>query len=349
MSIYEKLKSYVNGESTPNSVRRSDESGTIDINYHNEKNLGKSVVVLTFTESEYVEMFTDEGRETNNKYLISVAFGGSRGYYHSGVFIDSSYADDDFREGYILRYMNEDNHKLIQKILDMTSPNLNITVTDQYEEIARLLLSIDEDACNQISYEYAEYYDEALVAGLREYVIKQLCNKFHDIHFFEQRCAEKYITTANLLIQFFEEYDIDKQSIDFVECLKQYVSENNLTFDEDLYDDYHAYYDDRNFNHDAFDYSVNRQLEKIYDKLLEDLEEGTLEKNFELINYVKKLGYYFGKTYNFPKEKNFGTKTSQTFRLDKVEDGKIIVVIPGRRMKMNLEDFQNFLFHPELF
>ena len=96
MSIYEKLKSYVNGESTPNSVRRSDESGTIDINYHNEKNLGKSVVVLTFTESEYVEMFTDEDRDTNNKYLIAVAFGGGRGY-HSGVFIDSSYADDDFR------------------------------------------------------------------------------------------------------------------------------------------------------------------------------------------------------------------------------------------------------------
>ena len=72
-------------------------------------------------------------------------------------------------------------------------------------------------------------------------------------------------------------------------------------------------------------------------------------KNFELINYVKKLGYHFGKTYNFPKEKSFGTKTSKTFRLDKVEDGKIIIVIPGQRMKMNLEDFQNFLFHPELF
>lgn len=349
MSIYEKLKSYVNGESTPNSVRRSDYSGTIDINYHNEKNLGKSVVMLSFTENEYVEIFTDEDRETNNKYLISVAFGGSRGYYHSGVFIDSSYADDDFREGYILRYMNEDNHKLIQKILDMISPDLNITNTDHYEEISKLLLTIDDNACSQIAYEYAEYYDECLVAGLREYVIKKLCNKFHDIHFFEQECAEKYITTASLLIQFFEEYDIDKQSINFVECLKQYVSENNLIFDEDLYDDYHAYYDDRNFNHDGFDSSVERQLENIYDRLIEDLEEGTLHKNFELINFVKKQGYDFGRTYNFPKEKEFGVNTGKSFRLDKVEDGKIIAVIHGHRFKMELEEFKNFLFHPELF
>ena len=37
------------------------------------------------------------------------------------------------------------------------------------------------------------------------------------------------------------------------------------------------------------------------------------------------------------------------FIIVEVEDGKIIIVVPGQRMKMSLEDFQNFLFHPELF
>jgi len=347
VSIYEKLKSYVQGESTPNSVRMSDESGTIEIDYHNEKNLAKSVVKLTFTESEYVDIFTPERDDSSNRYLINVAF--SRGYYHSNVFMDDSYSWDDFQEGYILRNFNQENLDLVQKIINMTSPELNIDRSEDSEKISQTLINIDDSSCQQIAYEYNQYYDEALVAGLREYVLKKLCNKFFDIHFFEQKCAEKYVTTVNLLILFFEEYGIDKDRIDFVKCLKQYVFENGLEFDEDLWDDYHSYYDHRNFNEESFQSSVNRNLEKMYDKLIEDLEDGVLEKNFEIINFVSKQGYSFGRTYNFPEQKSYGSKTGKTFRLDKVEDGRIVVVVPGQRMKMDINDFKNFLFHPELF
>lgn len=347
MSIYKELKLFIKGESDEISVKHSDDDRVVRITHVNEKSLGKSIVLLSFYEEDYVRLFMADNEYDQNKYLINVAF--SRYGYNDNVFIDSSYGRDDFTEGYIFRYFNEENDKIVQKILDMVSPDLNIKKTDDHSEIAKLLIQLDGDSCDQIAYEWASYYDTALVKGMREHVISKLCNKFFYLNFFEKTCAESYITTVQALIDFFVENNIDKDSESMLGCLKKYIEDNDLYFEEDLYEDYYAYYDDKNFDNDGFQREVERELDKIYDKLTEDLEGGTLQKNFELINYVRKLGYDFGRTYHFPKEKNYGTQSMKTFRIDKVEDGKIIVVVPNQRMKMDLEEFKNFLFHPELF
>jgi len=347
VSIYKELELFIKGEADEISVKHSDDDRVVRITHVNEKSLGKSIVLLSFYEEDYVRLFMPDNEYDQNRFLINVAF--SRYGYSDNVFIDSSYADDDFREGYIFRYFNKENDKTVQKILDMVSPDLNIKKTDDHSEIAKVLIQLNEYSCSQIAYEWASYYDIALVRGMREYVVSKLCNKFFYLNFFEKTCAESYITTVQALIDFFDENDINKDSESMLECLKKYVEDNDLYFDDDLYEDYYAYYDDKNFDDEGFQREVERELEKIYEKLTDDLEEGSLQKNFELINYVRKLGYDFGRTYNFPKEKNYGTKTGETFRLGKVEDGKIIVVVSNQKMKMNLEDFKNFLFHPELF
>jgi hypothetical protein len=139
---------------------------------------------------------------------------------------------------------------------------------------------------------------------------------------------------------------------------KNFVQQNDLEIDEDLYDDYYSYYDEKNFDNEGFQREVNRILERLKDRVLEDFEEGHLIEYQKLYDLVKKSGVRIKQWNKFPKEKGFGNELPSMFKIDDFSDGKIIVDYSKtgnfggnniQTMSMNFEDFKNFLYHPELF
>jgi hypothetical protein len=89
------------------------------------------------------------------------------------------------------------------------------------------------------------------------------------------------------------------------------------------------------------------------DKIEEDFDPESMEKENKLYDLMEKLNYTFNRWYHFPEEK--GKKDSRAnFMIEKLEDGKIVVAYNEmyksiQHFKMGFEDFINFLYHPELF
>jgi hypothetical protein len=361
MSLYNELNLFLEGKSDAFSIKLADEDRVVSIDTENTKNPFKSIAVLTFSESEYAELFAEpNARDNNNEYYIRVAFNN---YGRSPVFIDTYYyGDEEWKEGYIIGNFNEENKKKVVQILNRLAPHMSEEYwgdvnSDINREVSQLLNEHFSDEVEQIAYDYSIEYDNALVKGLKDYIVHNICNKFFYINIFEKDCAHKYITTVGNLIDLYDNYAKDKNDA-ILKVLKDYINDENLWLEYDLGEDYYDYYHHENFDDVTFQRDVERQLNKIIDKIDEDIDDDVLKKHVELYNFIKQKGYAFGKFYNFPEEKTFGKDTNNNmFRFDKLENGKVNVLyrISSSRFynttnfKLDIEQLKNFLYHPELF
>jgi hypothetical protein len=121
-----------------------------------------------------------------------------------------------------------------------------------------------------------------------------------------------------------------------------------------LYDDYYSYYDYSNFDEDGFNREVTRILERILDKLEDDIDEKTMKENIKIINFFSKNNIDFNKVTLFADSKFFNKKSIRKyFIIKKLDDGKIVLTDHNqydiKEMVMTLEDFKNYYQHPELF
>jgi hypothetical protein len=139
---------------------------------------------------------------------------------------------------------------------------------------------------------------------------------------------------------------------------KNFVEQNNLEFDEDLYEDYYSYWDNENWDDAGFNREVNRILDRLHDRLVEDIDPEELEKMQKFYKLLDKFNYSVGQWNNFTAQKTFGKKNeNRIFRIEGFEDGKIkILHKPDKnnyhdveKMYVEVDDFYNFLYHPELF
>ncbi len=204
-----------------------------------------------------------------------------------------------------------------------------------------------------IASHYASYYDDALVEGLRQYVRGKLCNQFQEYFIHEKICSIKYFSTVGNIVNLWDKMDVDKKS-DINGFFKTLVSKTSLEFDEDLYDDYYSYYDYSNFDEDGFNREVTRILERILDKLEDDIDEKTMKENIKIINFFSKNDIDFNKVTLFADSKFFNKKNIRKyFIIKKLDDGKIVLTDHNqydiKEMVMTLEDFKNYYQHPELF
>jgi hypothetical protein len=136
--------------------------------------------------------------------------------------------------------------------------------------------------------------------------------------------------------------------------LKNLIEKYNLEIEEDLHEDYYAYWNDNNFDQASFDRAVERELDRIYEKIEEQMESGEFEVNMEMINFLDEKGYKMDRWYDFPKEKTFGKYVNpKKFKFDGVEEGKVKIIttqqMGSKGVFLDLDQLKNFLFHPELF
>jgi hypothetical protein len=357
MNLYDALIKYKEGNADEWDVRRACDDGVVQIQTLSKKNIGKSLVSLKFNRDEYIELFSDADKEdSNNTYLMRVAIGGG---HYGDVFIDSGYfSDEEWNEGYIFQHFSKENEEQFLSLVRQINPSL-LDSKDQWGRYEQELFSTMNEAYNneisQISYEYAGLYDECLVEGLREYVQGKTCDKFSLYGIYEKTCAHQYYTTIDILLSMWKRTETP-QDEGILKVLKNLADQSNLLIDEDLYEDYYNYYDSKNFDQESFDRVVKSNLDKIQEKVDEQNEEGDLVKNREIYEKISKLGYKFGVWYDLPTQKNYGEKTNQVFKLERVEKGKIELMRKDKgnyynvkQSKMSFEDFLNYLYHPELF
>ena len=356
--LYQALKDFTEDLVTANFVRYEDDEDILRITRINEKNLGKSLVYLTFDTDDYVDLFTRNNDETNNGYLIRVAFQG--GYYGDNVFVDDYSMDYDWDEGYLLHYFNNENLDRVKQIVKILRPSLsvdNLTEhNDKVIEICKWLKNEFSHEIDSIIYDYSSEYDEALVKGLRQYVTNKLCNALLPLNIFEKKCTNLYMTTVAILLNTWDKSGEDKDA-KLSDMLKTSIDQLGIQFDEDLYEDYYVYFDNQNYDDEGFNRSVTWNLDKIMEKIENSDNIDSYRKNSDLREKLSKLKYGDeGKWYEFPPQKTFGEKTPNKFIIQDVDDGKILITYSNhsknefnQTVKIDYDTFLNFLYHPELF
>jgi len=361
MSLYNALKEFRDSNYSFRHVEESDDDNIVRIEKVNEKNRGKSLIKLKFYEDEYVKiMFAgDNDYESDNNINLYHACGSS---YSSEIFVGCDWGYDEVREGYAFYYFNEENINLLNKIAFILDPTVKKygenNQNNNQEEIGNLMWKHFQSEMEDIACSHASYYDDTLKQGLIEYVDKKLCNKLANFGIIEKVCFQEYLTTVDLLLKFWDSTESSPEET-FLTVLKKFAEDQDLILDEDLYEDYYAYWEWENFDKEGFNRDVERELEKIYEKLEESIGDETIEERRKFISLFSKLGIDPRRWSSFPKEKKFGSKSSDKFSVNGFDDdGRIIVLYSESgnfgganvaRYKMTYDQFLNFLYHPELF
>lgn len=351
MTLYEALKKFVSGEYESNFARDFNYSyDNLKLSKINENDLSKSIMYLMMDREEFLKMIQEDSSRNydNNDYYISVAVGGG---YHNKVFVDSYSAEQDFAEGYTIRYFSEENIEKVKEILKLINKKLltqfiqggNDEIVSQY-----LLLKFPNE-CESIAYEYSDYHDQALVEGMKQYLLQKGCGILNKFKIMEMQCQRKYVTTVGNILKLYGQYGHENE--DILTLLHKIINANGLQDEDDYGDDYYAYFEDKNFDSEGFNSWVGGQLDKMIDKIEEDFDPELIEKENKLYDLMEKLNYTFNRWYHFPEEKQ---KPGPKFMIEKLEDGKIVVAYNEmyksiQHFKMGFEDFINFLYHPELF
>ena len=354
MELYQALVQFRDSNLDPMFVREADDDRIVKVIRVNEKNRGKSLVELRFTEEEYMNIFVDDKNDYNNNATVIAA---CESRYSGNLFVDTYWGDDEMRGGYPLHYFNEENLTLFRKILKLVNPPLAYFEIGNNEDVGEFFYQNFSNESSEIGGYYADYYDETLKAGCLEYVNKKLCGKFDNFGIIEKECKEVYLTTVSSLIYFWDKTKTPHDA-SLIDMFKNFVEQNNLEFDEDLYEDYYSYWDNENWDDAGFNREVNRILDRLHDRLVENTDPEELEKMQKFYKLLDKLNYGAGQRYNFPVQKTFGKKNeNRIFKIEGFEDGKIkILHKPDKnnfygveKMYVEVNDFYNFLYHPELF
>jgi len=356
MTLYEALKKFVGGDYESNFTRDFNYSyDNLKLSKINENDLSKSIMYLMMDRQEFLKMIQDRNsyHHDNNEYYINVAVGGG---YHDRVFLDNYSAEQDFKEGYIIRHFSEENIEKLKKILKLINKKLLTQFIQGGNDdiVSEYLLIKFPNECESIAHEYSDYHDQALVEGMKEYLLQKKCGILNKFKIMEMQCQRKYVTTVGNIIRLYEKYGhFGNKDKDILTLLHEIINEEGLEDDDDYGDDYYAYYEDKNFDSEGFNSWTGRQLDKMIDKIEEDFDPESMEKENKLYDLMEKLNYTFNRWYYFPEEK--GKKDSRAnFMIEKFEDGKIVVTYNEmyktmEHYKMGFEDFINFLYHPELF
>jgi hypothetical protein len=352
MSVYKALIDFRDNDNDPMWVKNEDKWSILKIATVSKRDRGKSILELYFTEEEFLQIFIDDNDHTNNSFLIRAALGGN---YYGYLFVDEYYeSESTWLEGYIFNYFNDENKKLVKEILKLSRPSLMDIDLDgpDADEVGKFFYSFFSDEAGDIGSNYASEYDSALVKGLKDYILKHVCNPFKMFNLIEKSCAEKYYTTVNNFLKVWNLSDSDEQD-DVMEMLKNLASKYDLGIEGDLYEDYHSYWDSSYFDEVSFNRNTNTVLERLKDKLIDEFDEFSLKENTKILDKLSNYGYKFDKRYSFPKEKNFGEKSNLTFEFKEVSDGEVkIMLYDGIKTTYGWYDYEeliNFLFHPELF
>jgi hypothetical protein len=261
---------------------------------------------------------------------------------------DSYRAEEDWREGYVFPYFNDENKELMEEIKRLIAPNLNLEDSSQAVEFCRLLEELFNNRVDYIIGDYESEMDSGMKNSMEKEITKELCDIFLDngIHN-TQGCFYKYMTTVDALIKLYDKYG--NKNSDLLTLLKTLGHDKSV--DGDYWSNMYEYMGSNEFDSESFNRSVKYQLENI----ISDMEDGDkfadLDEYKKIVSYVTKK-FKYNVWYGRPKD-----ESKMMFKVIRInpETNKVELeykkkgTMDFKQGNYNLEQFNNFLYHPELF
>ena len=342
--IYDVLVKISQGEKINNwEVQRID--GLVSDVRFNESAPGKSRVKLTFDSYEdYWKLFD---LTTDDIWFANAVFS----HYDTFEFESEDWADDDWKQGYLIREFNSENLEKLKEILIIIGPKYSKLSTDEdFEKAAELLTSLFERQSNEIKYSYMAERNRCKERGAIQMIEQETCNAFQNYGIFSLgRCFYSYVTTVSVLLSLYKL--VDDTSLDLSEMLEK-IGKDNISIGGDWYN-YMYEQDCVDYDEESFNRDIAWELERIMTKLEEDNDiESVKEFYSKAQQYIGKFG--FDEFVELPKNKNSRFKITN---LDPKE-GKITVVFIKdikndhrnvEKRSYDIDDFGTFLYQPELF
>jgi len=320
--------------------------GLLDVKHIHDDLIGEfrdnGIIILKFENNgSYFNLF---GFSEYNVRVLETLFS----HYGGNEWVDRYTAREDWRGGYIYNYFNNENKELLNEIKEYLSPELNLEQHNDLTKFCNLLDDMFYDVIDTITSDYAGEMDNAVEETLKEEVKSDLCDVFmvDGIYNAGSSCFYKYYTTVDILIKIYDRFN-DKSS-DIHGILKKLGEDKGL--EDNDYDDWYDYSYHDKFDNESFNRTVNWNLEKIKDNLFEsdmftDIEEykkirETLTNKFKFDTWFKlpKNKRKMFKIIGIQPETNNIMFEYKTVNLNKIE-----------KSSLPLEQFNLFLYHPELF
>ena len=340
-NIYQRLLSIKSGKELDRWDLRSVDDTVSGIKFNKEKP-GKSMIMLHFDPEEYVKFFEYEDGESDKSVLTTIYGSG----YYGGGFYDSDSAYYDWKEGYILRNISNENEKLLEQILKLVSPEiLKFTKDDDkyWEMASNFLYEFFGSQTSDIKDKYSELKTEWVEEKIRSEVEPIVDNIFLRYGILKKRSLSMYATTVDMLLNLLRRYNLKNGTIlELFQEMGSQIETGVGNFYEMMHE---GNFDDKKFN---------EQVKTSFEDILEEIDNNperfeTFRGYSEVLEKLDKLGYEIGKQYPLPND------PKKIFRIDDVtkDTYKIVLVhwdgSKGTRKSYSFEEFVNYLQTPELF
>ena len=308
--------------------------------------LGQSTIVINFNEDE--KFFKALDISEDDLWFLNAI----NSHYNSYDFMDSYQIEQDFKEGYIIYgELNKENSAKLKEIAELILPEeeFNMDNDDYRIKLSETLLSLFDSEMDWILGDYHTEKNSEMLQTATTSIEKEINGFLESIGFIIYREYDEIATTPANLLMWSARLQLPKiDAISLFNQIIEYTGTGKLGgWSENSYE----YQDYDNFDSNAFNNTVERQFDKILEKLDEDEDSGG-EKIKEFLGFRNRIVKKFGinKWNKLPVDKNVGFKVENFDR----ENMRVIIMIEKqykgmRRLKLSEENFNNLLYSPQLF
>jgi hypothetical protein len=306
------------------------------------KNVRKNgIVEISFDLNEYFDILQVPEYE---KDVLNYLFGH---YYNYGGYElrDWYSSKEDWKEGIIIGYFNDENNELLSKLIRIFSPQFT-NKSEINAEISKILYDNFDRDCDSIIDEYHSKINEAVEEIIKKEAKEDLCDVFFNYKLYEASCFTRYFTTVPDLIRLYEKYDSKSKNLSGL--LKTIVT-NDMDFSDLNYSYWYEFNWEKYFDYEGFNSSVERYLENMLEKL-EDSEIFIDLDEFKRIS-EKLKNFEFDVWLSLPKS------PTKKFKLKGVDPKTNKIILSYKKSnhteikekKIDYQDFMSFLYNYELF
>jgi hypothetical protein len=307
---------------------------------------GQSTIVINFDEDE--KFFKALDISEDDLWFLNAI----NSHYNSYDFMDSYQIEQDFKEGYVIYgELNEENNKKLKEIAELILPEEEFNMDNEGYRIklSETLLSLFDSEMDWILGDYHTEKNSEMLQTARTSIEKEINGFLESIGFIVYREYDEIATTPANLLMWSARLQLPK--IDAISLFNQIIEYSGTGKLGGWSENSYEYQDYDNFDSNAFNNTVERQFDKILEKLDEDEDAGG-EKIKEFLGFRNRIVKKFGinKWNKLPIDKNVGFKVENFDR----ENMRVIIMIEKqykgmRRLKLSEENFNNLLYSPQLF
>ena len=311
-SIYDLLLKVKNGYDPGWSTYYSRYDDLLDDIRFNDKSPGLSTVVITFrTYDDYFKLFDDDELYDEDKRTIQYFLNDQWSNEN-----DSYELAQNWNDGYLQNYFDEENLELINNIVSILSNNSSKM---SFEEKSQLIYDNFSDEVESITSEWSEIEHNCKIREIQKSLYEEFGNQFYTMGIREVSPLYKYRVSVNVLIRLFNMFNFQDKNI--FDVLKNIIDNNGESYGSDYNEMYwNISCDDDEFDTEGFNRDANWYLSKIYDKILDDDKYVDVYEYFNIKDLIEK-------EYGFDKWIKINTKENLYFKVDDVdpETNKIII------------------------